>query len=474
MDLSPELKEAIKKMGFEKPSPIQSGTIPLLLDGRDVIGQAQTGTGKTAAFGIPMIQAAEADERSIQSVVLCPTRELAIQVSEELKKLASGKKGIRILPVYGGESIQIQLKALKRGVHVVVGTPGRVMDHMKRGTIKFDKVRIVVLDEADEMLNMGFLEDIEHILSSMPEHRQTVLFSATMPSPILKIAERFQDSPELIKVTKEELTGSNISQYFYDINAGDKVRLIDRTMKAYGHQLAIVFCNTRVQVDNVAAALTQMGIQAAAIHGDLNQSQRNKVLSSFKSGPVSVLVATDVAARGLDVNNVDAVFNYDIPHDPEYYVHRIGRTGRAGKTGQSFSFVSGSNDYRKLKRIEAYAKVAIERIDAPSLQEIYDQRKQNLFFKLEKLRDENIPEIYFRIMDEFIEKGISSRQLNAALLSVILPEPDKGDEIPTRKPGGKSSRDGRPSKRKFREKRPFGNSGKGKAKKFPFKRKGNR
>lgn len=474
MDLSPELKEAIKKMGFEKPSPIQSGTIPLLLNGRDIIGQAQTGTGKTAAFGIPMIQAADAGDRSIQSVVLCPTRELAIQVSEELKKLSSGKKSVKILPVYGGESIQIQLKALKRGVHVVVGTPGRVMDHMKRGTIKFDQVKMVVLDEADEMLNMGFLEDIEHILSAMPEKRQTVLFSATMPSPILKIAERFQNDPELIKVTREELTGSNISQYFYDISASDKLRLIERTMKAYGHQLAIVFCNTRIQVDNVASALTQMGIHAAGIHGDLNQAQRNKVLSSFKNGPVSVLVATDVAARGLDVNNVDAVFNYDIPLDPEYYVHRIGRTGRAGKTGQSFSFVSGSNDFRKLKRIESYAKVQIERLDAPSLKEIYEQRKRNLFFKLEKLRDENIPEVYFSIMDEFIEKGISHRQLSAALLSVLLPEPDKEDEIPTRKSGRQTSKEGRPSKRKFREKRPFVKSGKGKPKKFQFKRKSKR
>lgn len=422
--------KAVDQMGFKTPSAIQSQTIPALLMGHDIIGQAQTGTGKTAAFGIPMVQNTDLSQHSVQSVVLCPTRELAIQVSAELSKLASLKKGLKILPVYGGEAIQHQLKALKKGVHIVVGTPGRVMDHMKRKTLSFRDVKMIVLDEADEMLNMGFREDIEMILGTMPEKRQTVLFSATMPKPIMDIAKKFQNNPKLVKVTTEELTGANIKQFFYDTNVAEKLRLIVRTIQAHQLQLAIVFCNTKIKADRLAEALANQGIAAEAIHGDLNQNQRNTVLGKFKKGTTNVLVATDVAARGIDVNNVDAVFNFDIPLDPEYYVHRIGRTGRAGKDGQSFSFVCGSGDFKRLKQIEKYAKVKIERLQPPSMKDVFDIRKGHLIEQLKKSVEEGLPEKAYQMMDQFTEAGLSNRQLGAALLDIVLPQPSKEDEIP--------------------------------------------
>jgi len=429
LGISPELLKAVEQMGFTTPSPIQEQTIPQLIQGNDIIGQAQTGTGKTAAFGIPLVQLANEQTSAIQSVVLCPTRELAMQVSEELKKIAQFKRGVKILPVYGGEGIQHQLRELKRGVHIIVGTPGRVMDHMQRGSISFDQVKMIVLDEADEMLNMGFREDIEHILDTMPSERQTVLFSATMPKPIMDIAKKFQRDPVLVKVTTEKLTSVNIKQFFYETKNSEKVGLITRTMEAFQFKLAIVFCNTKLRVDEVAQELSSRGLTAEGIHGDLNQGQRNKVLGRFKDGNTAILVATDVAARGIDVNNIDAVFNYDIPLDPEYYVHRIGRTGRAGNLGQSYSFVCGSNDFRRLKRIEQYSKSRIERIDPPSAKDVFLLRKQDMLEKmLERVAGDELAS-YYTMVDEFFQSGLSNRQLAAALLSFMLPAPAKEEKV---------------------------------------------
>jgi ATP-dependent RNA helicase DeaD len=419
---------ALEDMGFTSPSPIQEQTIPLLISGSDVIGQAQTGTGKTAAFGIPMVDCIDLKELEIQSVVLCPTRELAMQVAEELKKIATHVRGLHILPVYGGEGIQHQLKMLKKGVHIVVGTPGRVMDHMERGSLSFDQVKMIVLDEADEMLNMGFREDIEHILSTMPTERQTILFSATMPKPIMDIASKFQRNPQLVKVTTEKLASANIEQFFYDIRGTERIDLIVRTMQAHQFQLGIVFCNTKLRVDEVAEELTKEGINAEGIHGDLNQNQRNKVLGRFKEGLTKILVATDVAARGIDVNNVEVVFNYDIPMDPEYYVHRIGRTGRAGKSGKSYSFVCGSNDFRRLKKIELYAKSRIEKINPPSAADIFQMRKQDLLAQMHARVAGDTLAPYYEMVDEFFQSGLSNRQLSAAILSMLLPPPPKEEK----------------------------------------------
>jgi len=429
LGLSPDLLDSISEMGFKTPSPIQQQAIPLLLQGKDIVGQAQTGTGKTAAFGIPLIQQLEPDVKEIQALIVCPTRELAVQVSEELAQIAKKNRYVRLLAVYGGEAIQNQLKALKRGVNVVVGTPGRMMDHMRRGTINFEHVKMVVLDEADEMLNMGFREDMEYILDTIPKgQRQTVLFSATMPAPILEIAKKFQRDPKFIKISTGELTSDNVEQFYYDIKGQDRFQALIQTLQARDHQLSIVFCNTKLRVDELASKLNEKGIKADALHGDLNQRQRNQVLNAFKSGSTKLLVATDVAARGIDVNNVDAVYNFDIPLDPEYYVHRIGRTGRAGNKGQSFSFVCGSNDFRRLKQIQAYSKVKIEKIPPPTQADIFRMRRSSLLEELKSRVEDGKIDIHFELMDDYLNKGISQRQLTAALLSMVIDQPSKDSE----------------------------------------------
>ena len=464
--LTQDLLSAISKMGFENPSPIQQQAIPVLLKGKDIVGQAQTGTGKTAAFGIPLIQSIDPSEKNIQALIVCPTRELAIQVAAELGQLAKTSKSAKMLAVYGGEAISNQIKALKRGVNVVVGTPGRIMDHMRRGTISFNTVKMVVLDEADEMLNMGFLEDMEFILDTIPkEQRQTVLFSATMPAPILQIAKKFQNNPEFIKISRGELTSGNVEQFYYDIKGQDRFKALLQTLQARDHQLSIVFCNTKLRVDELASRLNENGIKADALHGDLNQRQRNQVLNAFKSGSTALLVATDVAARGIDVNNVDAVYNFDIPLDPEYYVHRIGRTGRAGNKGQSFSFVCGSNDFRRLKKIQAYSKVKIEKIPPPTQADIFKMRKSSLFDELKKRAEEKEIELHYQLLDDYLKMGIGQRQLSAALLSMVINPPKKDDqEIEEFNTGKKLEREDR----QFGKKR----SGREKSGKFQGKRGG--
>ena len=361
---------AVEEMGFETMTPIQEQAIPVMLEGRDLIGQAQTGTGKTAAFGIPIIQKIDPEERGLQAIILCPTRELAIQAAEEIRRFAKYMHEVKVLPVYGGQDISRQIRALSKGVQVVVGTPGRVMDHMRRHTLKTNKVRMVVLDEADEMLNMGFREDIETILKDMPEERQTALFSATMPRPILEITKEYQkEDAEYIRVTPKEVTIPLIKQAYYQVQRKDKEEVLTRLIDYYHPKRSLIFCNTKRMVDELSEHLKERGYQAEGLHGDLSQGQRDTVMNLFRGGRMDILIATDVAARGIDVDDVEAVFNYDVPDDIEYYVHRIGRTGRAGKAGRSFTLVVGREMY-KIRDIERVCHTKIRERNIPSAADI--------------------------------------------------------------------------------------------------------
>jgi ATP-dependent RNA helicase DeaD len=420
LSLSADIQNAITDMGFVEASPIQSQAIPHILEGKDVIGQAQTGTGKTAAFGIPALELIDTHEKHVQAVVMCPTRELAVQVANEIKKLAKYKKGLNVLPIYGGESIERQITGLKRGVQIVIGTPGRIIDHLDRKTLSFKQVKMVVLDEADEMLNMGFREDIEMILSRMPEERQTILFSATMAKPILALTKKYQNDPVHVKVTKSELTVSSIDQVFFNIREAAKLQVMGQLIDMHNLQLMLVFCNTKRKVDQVTEELQGMGYKAESIHGDLRQSQRNTVMSKFRNGTTNVLVATDVAARGIDVENVDAVFNYDLPMDFEYYVHRIGRTGRAGKSGKAFSFVTGRNDAARLRDIENYTKVKIKRAEVPTAADMAHLKKAKLVEKLKKASELKGLDKYEEMLEDFRSEGFTLHQLAALLLRMSL------------------------------------------------------
>ncbi|MDX5347904.1 MAG: DEAD/DEAH box helicase, partial [Hymenobacteraceae bacterium] len=377
LPLSAEMQRAIADIGFEEASPIQTEAIPLLLEGRDIVGQAQTGTGKTAAFSIPTIEQIDPKSREVQALILCPTRELAIQVSEEIQKLIKYKRGIQVVPIYGGQSYDRQLKALKQGVQIVIGTPGRVMDHMERGTLRLDHVKKIILDEADEMLDMGFRDDIEHVLSQIPEDRQTIFFSATMSKPIMELTKKYQNNPQLVKVVHQQLTVSNIDQVYFEVRNNLKMDVLSRLIDMYNMKVVIVFCNTKRMVDELVSNLQARGYFADGLHGDLSQNQRNNVMQKFRNGTLEILVATDVAARGIDVENVEAVINYDLPQDEEAYVHRIGRTGRAGRAGKAFSFVGGRDIY-KLKDIQRYTKAKILRQEVPSYEDVAEIRT-NLF-----------------------------------------------------------------------------------------------
>jgi ATP-dependent RNA helicase DeaD len=366
LSISKELRKALRDVGFETMTPIQAMAIPLILKGRDMIGQAQTGTGKTLAFGLPMLDSIHPNIRKTQAIVLCPTRELAVQVAEELKKILTYKRDVRVLPVYGGQPIERQIHALRAGAHVVIGTPGRTIDHINRGTLKLDKVKTTVLDEADEMLNMGFIDDVETILRRIPAERQTLLFSATMPKPILELTRRYQREPEFVTVVPRQLTVPRVEQYYLGVREGIKIDVLCRLIDRHGLKSSLVFCNMKRRVDEVVMKLGARGYLAQGLHGDMTQSQRMRAMDRFKRNTSEILVATDVAARGIDVKDIEAVFNYDLPKDKEYYVHRIGRTARAGKRGHAFSFVVG-REIGKLRDIEAYASTKIACMPVPSL-----------------------------------------------------------------------------------------------------------
>ena len=414
LGLCPEIMKAIKNMGFEEASPIQAKAIPVMRTGKDIIGQAQTGTGKTAAFGIPLLEKIDPKNKKLQAVVLCPTRELAIQVAEEIRSLAKYMHAIKVLPIYGGQEIVKQIRSLKSGTQLIIGTPGRVMDHMRRKTIKMEEVHTVVLDEADEMLNMGFREDIETILEGVPEERQTVLFSATMPQAILDITKKFQKDAQLVKVTKKELTVPNIEQYYYEVKPKNKEEVLARLLDIYTPKLSVVFCNTKKQVDLLVNGLLGRGYFAAGLHGDMKQAQRDRVMQGFRSGKTDILVATDVAARGIDVEEVEAVFNYDLPQDDEYYVHRIGRTGRAGREGRSFSFVSGKEVY-KLKEIQRYCKTKIYAQKVPSLNDVATTKMENILEEIDNIIETEDLTKYLQA----IESKVNDSDYTAMDLSLI-------------------------------------------------------
>ena len=424
--LDNRIVRAIREMGFEKLSPIQEQAIPYLLQGEDIIGQAQTGTGKTAAFGIPAIQHINPDVKKLQTIILCPTRELAIQAAEELRKIAKYMHGIKVLPVYGGQDISRQIAGL-RGVQIIVGTPGRVMDHMRRHTIKLDLVNMVVLDEADEMLNMGFREDMELILGQIPGEHQTALFSATMPKPILEITDRFQKDAKLVKVAAKELTIPLVSQKFYRVKNQDKDAACVRLLEYYQPKLTLIFCNTKKKVDELADLLKQQGFQAEGLHGDLSQAQRDVAMNRFRNGGASILIATDVAARGIDVDDVEAVINYDIPQDIEYYVHRIGRTGRAGRKGRSFTFAN-SREIGKIREIERVCHTTITEKKLPGAAKVLKAKADKYLNKAWELHEhEDIELMKSFLQRKMEEEGCDALELAAAMLKYQVG--DKGEEI---------------------------------------------
>ena len=415
---------AVRELGFEHMTPIQEQAIPLFMTGQDIIGQAQTGTGKTAAFGIPILQKIDPENRNLQAVILCPTRELAMQAAEELRKFAKYMHGIKVLPVYGGQDIVKQIKNLKGGVQIVVGTPGRVMDHMRRHTLKMDQVHTVVLDEADEMLNMGFRDDIEMILQEMPEERQTGLFSATMPQPILDITKKYQRDASYIKMTPKEVTIPLIKQAYYQVRKQDKEEVLCRLLDYYDPKRALIFCNTKRMVDELTEHLKARGYEVEGLHGDLTQNQRDIVMNLFRSGRVGILIATDVAARGIDVSDVEAVYNYDVPEDIEYYVHRIGRTGRAGKTGRSFTLVVGREAY-KIRDIERICHTKIRERKIPGAADITSRKAEKILKEATQvIENEDISRSMEYILDAVALGQYSATQIAAAFMKMKL-----GDEI---------------------------------------------
>ncbi|SMP54598.1 DEAD/DEAH box helicase [Anoxynatronum buryatiense] len=420
LGVSAQILQALKQMGFEEATPIQESTIPLLMTGKDVIGQAQTGTGKTAAFGIPMIEKLSRDENYVQGLVVAPTRELAVQVAEELNRVGQ-VKGIRALPIYGGQEIGRQIKALRANPQIVSGTPGRLLDHIRRRTLRLDGIKMVVLDEADEMLNMGFIEDIEAILKEVPQERQTLLFSATMPAPIRKLGERFMKEPEMVKIEAKEMTVDLTDQCYIEVLERKKFDILCNMLDIHSPELAIVFGRTKKRVDEVFEALQKRGYSAEALHGDLTQSRRDQVMRRFKQNRVDILVATDVAARGLDISGVTHVYNFDIPQDPESYVHRVGRTGRAGKTGEAITFVT-SREMDHLRLIETSIRKKIQRRQAPTLTDALMGQQQTAVEKLlESIERQDYLE-YQETSRQLLEEH-DSTALVAAALKMITKEP---------------------------------------------------
>ena len=445
MSLSESTTKAISNMGFEEATPIQASTIPAVLKGRDIIGQAQTGTGKTAAFGIPLIEKINVSEGSISALVVTPTRELAVQVAEELNKIGQFK-GIRALPIYGGQDINRQMRSLRNRPHIIVGTPGRLMDHMRRKTVRLDQVIMAVLDEADEMLNMGFIDDIREILKDLPEERQTLLFSATMPRQIQDLARTFMKNPEVISVKSKEMTVPNMDQHYIEVQERQKFDVLCRLLDIQSPDLAIIFGRTKKRVDELHEALNKRGYSAEGIHGDLTQGKRDSVMRKFKEGITEILVATDVAARGLDISGVTHVYNFDIPQDPESYVHRIGRTGRAGKHGLATTFVT-PREIGHLKLIQRLTKKQIDRKPVPSINEAIEGQQKLTIDRLMKAVEDDNAQQYKALAQSLLQDGDSVTLLSAAL-KLLTKEPDNApvslsEETPLR--SKKSSKPSHPS-----------------------------
>jgi len=427
LGLSPELLKAVAQMGFEEASPIQSEAIPVLLTGRDVVGQSQTGSGKTAAFALPAIERVDSALRSTQAIILCPTRELVMQVAEEVAKLAAFKRGVRELPIYGGASYERQFRGLKAGAHIVIGTPGRVIDHLNRGTLSMEHVRFVVLDEADRMLDMGFRDEIEEILSKAPTERQTVLFSATIPPSIQQLIKKFTREPEHIRIADQALTVPAIEQVYYEVDRRSKLEVLCRLIDLQDIKFSLIFCATKAMVDELMEHLLARGYAADRLHGDMAQTMRERVMRRFREHKVELLVATDVAARGLDVDDIEVVFNYDLPHDAEDYVHRIGRTGRAGRAGRAITFVAG----REIWRLEQFIRVTkgrIRREKVPSQAEVEQRQASRIFDTLREVLERNEFKRHDAVIDELLEGGHTPTDIASALIHLLSTETARAGE----------------------------------------------
>jgi ATP-dependent RNA helicase DeaD len=424
MGLSAEVLKAIGKLGFEQASPIQAEAIPVLMQGRDVVGQSETGSGKTAAFAVPAIEKVDPQKGDTQVLILCPTRELAVQVSEEVHKLALFKRGIRILPIYGGQSYERQLQGLRQGAQIVIGTPGRIMDHMQRGTLHLEAVKMAILDEADVMLNMGFREDIEFILKAVPAERQTVFFCATLPRAILQLIQTFAREPQNVRIEQKTLTVPTVEQVYYEVLGRYKIELLTRLIDVHDFRFGIIFCNTKRMVDDLVDHLEAQGYLADRLHGDMSQPLRDRVMNKFRKSGLEFLVATDVAARGIDVDDVEVVFNYDLPYDVEDYVHRIGRTGRAGRSGMAISFVAGREMFQ-LYNIERYAKVRIRRGRAPTADEVEEARANVFLDRLRAVLQSREFRPQDHLVERLLEEGFNSTDVASALIHLL-----QGGEAP--------------------------------------------
>ncbi len=428
LKLSPELLRAIDNLGFEKPAPIQARAIPLLMQGRDLVGQSQTGSGKTLAFGIPAVEKVDPALRAVQVLILCPTRELAIQVSEEIHKLAQFKRGIHPLPIFGGQSYERQFSGLRQGAQIVIGTPGRVMDHMRRGTLRLDKTKMVTLDEADVMLDMGFRDDIEFILQAVPAERQTIFFSATMPRAIQELIKKYARNPENVRIEQKALTVPTVDQVYYEVDRRFKIELLTRLIDIHDLKLGIIFCNTKRMVDDLVDHLNAQGYSADRLHGDMSQGMRDRVMHKFRKSGLEFLVATDVAARGIDVDDVQVVFNYDLPYDPEDYLHRIGRTGRAGRSGRAVSFVAGRELFQ-IQHIERFTRTKIQRGKVPTQGEVEEARANVILDKLRAILTAGEYKRHDHLVERLLEEGFTSTDIASALLhqlqSTEKPEAEK-------------------------------------------------
>ena len=418
LGLSADILKAVDKMGFEEASPIQTAVIPTIMEGRDVVGQSSTGSGKTVAFAIPAIEKVDPKIRAVQVLILCPTRELAVQVAEETGKIAQFKRGVMGVPIYGGQSYERQFRALDAGAQVVIGTPGRVMDHMERGSMKLDKLKIVILDETDRMLDMGFRDDIEHILKSVPATRQLLFFSATIPRAIQDLIGRYSKDPAWIKIDSVAQNAPQVEQTYFEVDRRSKIEALTRLIDVNDFRYGIIFCSTKIMVDDLDEHLHARGYMTDRLHGDISQAQRDRVMDKFRRRGFEFLVATDVAARGLDVDDLEVVFNFDLPNDAEDYTHRIGRTGRAGRKGQAFTFVSGQEIY-KLQSMVRWAKLDIRRGKIPSMDEVEEARTSVFFEKIRATLDEKKFKPHDRMIDRLLDQGYASTDICSALISML-------------------------------------------------------
>ena len=427
LGLSPEILKAVAQLGFEEATPIQSAAIPVLLAGGDLVGQSQTGSGKTAAFAIPAIEKVDPHSKAVQVLIMCPTRELAEQVANEVHQLTAFKRSIHSVPIYGGASYDRQLFELKKGVQIVIGTPGRIIDHLERGTLKLDQLKVAILDEADRMLDMGFRDDIQRILDATPQERQTVFFSATLSGPIRQLINRYSSNPQTVAIERKDVTAPAIDQWFYEIPPRGKTQSLIRLVDFHGFKLGIIFCNTQRMVDELADALLAQGFSADRLHGGITQAQRTRVMNKFKNSEFEFLVATDVAARGIDVDDLEIVINYDLPHDPEDYVHRIGRTGRAGRKGMSATFVSGRDIY-KIQYLEKFTHSRIRKGTIPTPGEVEGRRSELMVEKVRELLTSGKYSDQMQFTDRLMEEGFQATEVCSALFSLLIGQDGAGGD----------------------------------------------